>query len=77
MFIETRISRLVKKTGVKKSRWTVPLMLVKWMDTVTFIVQYSIHTHLVQQSKCSMSSLLEKQMLIYSVNTTVNTLQGS
>jgi hypothetical protein len=25
MSIETRISRLVKKTGVKKSRWTVPL----------------------------------------------------
>ncbi len=25
MSIETRISRLVKKTGVKKSRWTVRL----------------------------------------------------
>jgi hypothetical protein len=25
MSIETRISRLVKKTGVKISRWTVPL----------------------------------------------------
>jgi hypothetical protein len=25
MSIETRIRRLVKKTGVKKSRWTVPL----------------------------------------------------
>jgi hypothetical protein len=27
MSIETRISRLVKKTGVQKSRWTVPLKL--------------------------------------------------
>jgi hypothetical protein len=25
MSIETRTSRLVKKTGVEKSRWTVPL----------------------------------------------------
>ncbi len=25
MSIETRINRFVKKTGVKKSRWTVPL----------------------------------------------------
>jgi hypothetical protein len=27
MSIETRISRLVKKMGVKKSRWTVPLIV--------------------------------------------------
>jgi hypothetical protein len=30
MFIGTRISRLVKKTGVKKSRWTVPLSAKNW-----------------------------------------------
>ncbi len=30
MSIETRTSRLVKKTGVEKSRWTVPLKLIDW-----------------------------------------------
>ncbi len=36
MSIETRINRLVKKTGVKKSRWTVPLRL----ESITFCIVF-------------------------------------
>jgi hypothetical protein len=42
MSIETRISRLVKKTGVKKSRWTVPLQ-----RTTTVVIQSKIMTIIV------------------------------
>jgi hypothetical protein len=34
MSIETRINRLVEKTGIKKSRWTVPLMKKAMMGPV-------------------------------------------
>jgi hypothetical protein len=38
MSIETRTSRLVKKTGVKKSRWTVPLR----SDTMVLAIQMTV-----------------------------------
>jgi hypothetical protein len=34
MTIETRTSRLVKKTGVEKSRWTVPLIYLSNMSAL-------------------------------------------
>ncbi len=34
MSIETRTSRLVKKTGVEKSRWTVPLRAAEYSSDI-------------------------------------------
>jgi hypothetical protein len=42
MFIETRIVRLVKKTGVKKSRWTVPLIKVAIRRDSSMILMTSV-----------------------------------
>ncbi len=47
MSIETRISRLVKKTGVKKSRWTVPLTLLFYIYIYMYIYIYSIYIYTV------------------------------
>ncbi len=43
MSIETRTSHLVKKTGVEKSRWTVPLS--DFMDKTAFLVIFYVNQY--------------------------------
>jgi hypothetical protein len=66
MSIETRICCLVKKTGVKKSRWTVPLSNL-W-DTNSGI-QHKVDHHPHNgfwDSKLTYIDYLNKKIIIYS-----------
>jgi hypothetical protein len=56
MSIETKTSRLVKKTGVEKSRWTVPLRdsirrdASRLQHLINNCTELAVHVHTILQN---------------------------